>query len=75
MLHGKRVDAGGGLIVAASPNIGAPTAIRGSAAIRLIQGLNRAVTTNGGGTARITRRRGAMLLGALALQGCAIVHD
>ncbi len=39
--------------------------------MRLIQGPNRAVTTDGGGTARIICRRGAMLLAALALPGCA----
>lgn len=75
MLHGKRVDAGGGLIVAASPTIGAPATIRGSAATRLIHGLNGMVMENAGGTARIIRRRGAMLLGTLALPGCAIVQD
>ena len=41
----------------------------------LVQGLNRAVTTDGGGTARIICRRGAMLLAALALPGCSIVQD
>jgi hypothetical protein len=41
----------------------------------LIQGLSRAVTTNGGVTARIICRRGAMLLAALALPGCSIVQD
>jgi hypothetical protein len=39
--------------------------------MRLIPGLSRAVTTNGGGTVRIICRRGAMLLAALALPGCA----
>lgn len=43
--------------------------------MRLIQGLNRAVTTNGGRTARIICRRGAVLLAALALPGCSIVQD
>jgi hypothetical protein len=41
----------------------------------LVQGLNRAVTTDGGGTARIICMRGAMLLAALALPGCSIVQD
>ena len=41
----------------------------------LVQGLNRAVTTDGGGTARVICMRGAMLLAALALPGCSIVQD
>jgi hypothetical protein len=43
--------------------------------MRMIQGLNRAATTNGGGTARVIGPRGAMLLAALALPGCSIVQD
>ncbi len=38
----------------------------------LIQGLNRPVTTNGSGIARIVCRRGAIRLAALALPGCAV---
>jgi hypothetical protein len=41
----------------------------------LVEGLNRAVTTDGGVTARIICRRGAMLVAALALPGCSIVQD
>ena len=39
--------------------------------MRLILGLSRAVTTNGGGSDRIICGRGAMLPAALVLPGCA----
>ncbi len=43
--------------------------------MRLILGLNRAVTTDGGWTARIICRWGVILLAALALPGCSLAQD